>query len=194
MNIPFEKVETINRRLHDHYGETEERGNRLPNYRIVWSEDQTELRKTDYTDAGVRLLHPEVRQLPKYRQWIQEKWVLERLTVVPFINEQDLPDSKLSYEPIWVFEDRNGQKLHPAWRMAQFVVDGIHKKMAEAGAYARYKDKNETPEQVEHRLKEIEAHLYQNESNVGDALATKNAISMAGLDPKNPDLKERKRI
>src|SRR5262245_31149745 len=105
MGITYEKVETINRRLHDLYGETESQGERLPNFRIVWSEDQFEMRKTDYTDSGFRLLHPEVRKLPKYRQWITKKHVLERLTVVPFVNEHDLPDSKLSYEPIWVFED-----------------------------------------------------------------------------------------
>lgn len=190
MGITIEKPETINRRLHEHYGETEN----LPNFRIVWSEDQLEMRKTEHDDKGNPLLFPEVRNLPKYRQWIQEKWVLERLTVVPIFSEGDLPSSKLSYEPIWVFEDRTKRPLPPYWPMAKFVVDGIHKAMEEAGVYTKYKDKNETPEQVEARLKKIEEYLYSNESDVGDALATKNAISMAGLDPKSPDLKERKRI
>jgi hypothetical protein len=182
MPITYEKVETINRRLHDHYGETESRGERLANFRIVFSEDQFEMRRTTHTDEGFELIRPEVRLLPKYRQWIHRKYVLERLTVVPYINEAELPDSKLSYEPIWVFEDRLGQAITPVWAVAKLVVDGIHKAMENAGVYTKYPDKNETKEQVEHRLKTIEDSLFENESDVGDALATKNAISMAGLD------------
>lgn len=180
--LVIEPVEVINRRLQENYGETEEKGNRLPNYRIVWSEDQMELRRTDRTREGFQLAHPVVMELPKYRQWIQKKHVLERLTVVPIINEQDLPSSKLSYEPIWVFEDAKGRALPPVWPMCKFVIDGIHDRMAQAGAYTRHPDHNETKEELDARLKEIEAYLYQNETDVGDALATKNAISMAGLD------------
>jgi hypothetical protein len=178
MPITYEKVETINRRLHDIYSETAN----LPNFRIVWSEDQFEMRRTNFTDEGFELIHPEVRNLPKYRQWIQRKYVLERLTVVPYVNEADLPDSKLSYEPIWVFEDAKGDPITPAWAVTKFIIDGIHKAMAEAGVYTKYPDKNETVEQINDRLQTIQDSLFENESNVGDALATKNAISMAGLD------------
>lgn len=181
-NVPIEPLEVINRRLVDHYGATEERGVSRPNFRIVWSEDQMEMRRTEFTDEGFQLLVPEVRNLPKYRQWVKEKWVLERLTVVPFINEADLPASKLSYEPIWVFEDAKGRALPPAWVIAQFVVDGIHQAMEQAGVYTKYKDKNETPEEKRLRLKAIEDEMFANETRTGDSLAHKEGISMVGLD------------
>ena len=87
----METLEIINKRLKDNYGETVDR----PNFRIVWSEDQFENRLTHFTDEGFELIHPEVRQLPKYKQWIHDKYVLERLTEVPIINENELPSSKL---------------------------------------------------------------------------------------------------
>ncbi len=177
-----EPLEIINKRLHDTYGETEEKGNRLPNFRIVWSEDQREKRLMHHTNEGFQLLNPEVREVPKYKQWIKEKWVLERLTQVPVIDEKTLPMGRLSYEPCWVFEDAKGRALPPNWVIAKFCVDGIHKAMEEAGVYTKYKDHNETKEEIEARLKAIEDHLYANETDVGDALATDNAISMAGLD------------
>lgn len=181
-NIATEPVDVINRRLVDHYGETEDFGVRRPNFRIVWSEDQLEMRRTEYSDSGMLLVTPEVRQLPKYRQWIKEKHVLERLTVVPFFNEQDLPASKLSYEPIWVFEDGKGQALPAAWIVSKFVVDSIHQAMEKAGVYTKYKDKNETKEELTLRLKAIEDEMFANESRTGDSLAHKEAVSMAGLD------------
>ncbi|SRR5215204_4034356 len=187
MATGHEPLEIINKRLHDTYGETEEKGVRLPNFRIVWSEDQREKRLMEYTDEGFQLMYPEVREVPKYRQWIKQKWVIERLTHVPVFDEKTLPTGKLSYEPIWVFEDAKGRPLPPNWVIAKFCIDGIHKAMEQAGVYTKYKDHNETPEEIEARLKEIEDHLYSNESIVGDALATKNAISMAGLDGRNVD-------
>ncbi len=187
MAVGHEPLDVINKRLHDSYGETEEKGNRLPNYRIVWSEDQREKRLMHHTNEGFQLINPEVREVPKYSQWIREKWVLERLTEVPVVDSKTLPMGRLSYEPIWVFEDRLGRSLPPNWVIAKFCIDEIHRKMQDAGVYTKYKDHNETKEEVEERLKAIEAHLFANESDVGDALATKNAISMAGLDGRSKD-------
>lgn len=179
-----ESVELLNKRLKERYGNTEDRAN----YRIVWSEDELEMRQTDFDDKGQKLLMPEVRQLPKYKQWIQRKWLLERLTVVPVINEKEIPTSKLSYEPLWVFEDGKGNPLMPAWVIAEFCIDSVHQAMREAGVYTKYHDEFDglTKEQFrEKKLEKIDgivAHLWPNESDLGDALSTKNAISMAGLD------------
>lgn len=178
MEQPKEPLEIINRRLQNHYGET----NDLPNFRIVFSEEQFEYRKTEYSDTGVLLLQPEVRYLPKYRQWISHKWVVERLTEIPFINESDLPASRLSYEPLFVFEDAKGEALPPSWVVAQLAIDGVHQAMRSAGVYVKYKDKNETTEEKRLRLKAIEDEMFANETRTGDSLAHKEAVSMAGLD------------
>jgi len=170
--VPIESIETINRRLTDHYGQT----NDMPNYRIVWSEDQFEFRKTNFTDEGLELIYPETRRLPKYRQWINEKFVLERLSEVPAINQEEL-ELVLSYEPLWVFEDKEGFSLKPAWIVCKFVVDQVHKNIEEAGLYTKYPDpysgltNSQLLEKKDAELKELEAELFGDENDITDALA-----------------------
>jgi len=148
----------------------------MPNYRVVWSEDQFEFRSTNYTDEGLELLHFETRKLPKYRQWIMEKWVLERLSEVPAINQGEL-NLALSYEPLWVFEDKSGFPLDPKWIVCKFVVDQVHKNIEEAGSYTKYKDpyaglnSKDLLEKKDEELKEIEKELFGDETAIGDALA-----------------------
>jgi len=175
--VPVESIETINRRLTDHYGST----NDMTNYRIVWSEDQFEFRKTAFTDEGLELIYPEVRKLPKYRQWIHEKFVLERLTEVPAINQDEL-ELVLSYEPLWVFEDKEGFPLRPAWIVCKFVVDQVHRNIEEAGLYTKYPDpyagltEPQLLEKKDAELKILEEELFGNETNIGDGLAYNGGV------------------
>lgn len=170
-----ESLETLNSRLVDYYGVDTISGD--PIWRIVWSEDQTEKRLTHYTNSGVALLHPEVRELPKYRQWIQNKYVLERLTVVPSFDIKELPTTKTTYEPIFVFEDAHNNPLPVKWEVTQFTIDSIYAVQGKA-SLARYlpeeKDKN-TAEGQRLRVEELEQQLYGNESPLGDALANKQS-------------------
>ena len=96
-----ETIDSMNRQLVDLFGIDTISGEAM--WRVVWSEDQFEKRLMDVTDEGFQLLYPEVRLVPRYRQWIREKYVLERLTIVPEINAEELPTSKLTYESMWVF-------------------------------------------------------------------------------------------
>src|ERR1035437_5550442 len=100
-----ETIESINKKLKEEYGT--EFGN-SPRFRVVFSEDQYEKRMTDFTDEGFELITPEVRLLPKYKQWIREKYILERL--IPVTGETDLV-VKVSYEPAWVFQNKKGDYL-----------------------------------------------------------------------------------
>jgi len=67
----------------------------------------------------------ETREVPKYRQWIHNKHILERLVLVPEFQQHELPSSKVSYEPLWVFEDRVGNYLPPRLDAAKFIIDGV---------------------------------------------------------------------
>ncbi len=123
-----EPLEAINGRLVENFGVDTLTG--TPIWRIVFSEDQFEKRRgtyTDYSPGGIYLRTvTEVRLVPKYRQWIQRKYVLERLVVVPDFQQDDLPTAKVSYEPIWVFEDKNGNYLPPKWEASKFIIDTIY--------------------------------------------------------------------
>ena len=123
-----EPIESINSQLVDLFGKDTISG--IPIWRVVWSEEQFEKRLGTYdniTPSGLYLGSvTEVRLVPKYRQWITKKYVLERLVAVPDSQQNELPTSKVSYEPIYVFEDGNGDYLPPKSIVAKFVIDTIY--------------------------------------------------------------------
>ena len=170
------EVNLFNDRLADKYGKTDNKAN----YRIVWSEDEFEKRITNYTDSGMQLLTPEVRLLPKYRQYIQDKHILERLTVVPHFKGDGGLVTPLSYEPIWVFENNKGDPLVPTWHAIAFIVENLIHAMEHPYPGAKYKDPETDPKEglavKDARLRELEKDLFANETEVGDALAHGDAI------------------
>lgn len=178
-----EKIETINQQLIDLYGIDTLTGQAM--WRVVWSEDQFEHRKgtyDDYTPGGIYLRTvTEVRYVPKYRQWIKEKYVLEDLVLIPEVNSGDLPATKLSYEPKYPFQDNNGNYLPPTINACKWIITGI---MAAKGTstFAKYKDKDNglsKEEWYEMKNKEIDdlaKDLFGNETDTGDAMAHGEAV------------------
>ena len=176
-----ESIESINKKLSEEFGT--EFGN-APKFRVVFSEDQYEKRMTSYTAEGLELAVPEVRLLPKYKQWIREKFILERL--VPVVGETDLV-TKISYEPAWVFQDKNGNYLPPFFEGCRFVVESLFEKMGITG-HARYKDKNTTKEERRVELKKVEDQLFGNETNLCDDLHYGSGIVVPGNAVAEPKL------
>jgi len=154
-----ETIETLNEHLVNHFGIDSISG--IPIWRIVWSEDQIEKRLGTYDDITPGGLYlrtvTEVREVPKYRQWIQEKYVLERLVVIPEYNENDLPATRVSYEPIWVFEDKKGNYLPPKFEAAKFVIDTIYSVQYSNHSLTKYVDPENTLEkEVEAKRKRVD--------------------------------------
>ncbi len=174
-----ESIESINEKLLRDYG-TEFGGS--PRFRVVFSDDQFEKRNTEFTDEGFELIHPEVRLLPKYRQWVRAKYILERL--VPIVGETDLV-TKVSYEPAWVFQDKNGKYLPPFFEGCVHVIESLMSMINKAGSFTRYKDKNVTPEERAAELKKVEDQLFGNETEVGDHLAYGTGVTVPGNDSIN---------
>lgn len=170
-----ESIESINRQLVDLFGIDTVTG--MPIWRVVWAEDQFEKRKVDCV-SGIQLSYPIVKELPKY-EWIKERWILERLVLIPEVNQDELPASKLSYECIWKFEDANGNFLPPTVWACKFVIDTVYAALDKAGL-AKYKEETETYETKRERVKTIEKELFGNETSVGDALAHKHGIVVPG--------------
>lgn len=176
----IETIERINERLRRHYGQFD---NGMSNWRVSWSEDQFEKRLgtyKDYTPEGIFLREvTEVREVPKYRQWIHERFVLEGLKIVPEMNLNELPVSKVSYEPAWVFNDGKGNYLPPRFEACMFVIETMHEN--EIGSHSiRYKDPDSDPKEALHskeqRIKAIQEELFGNETEIGDALAHGGSI------------------
>ena len=168
-----ESIESINERLINEYGRSIDDGR--PKFRVVFSMDQYEKRITTHNDKGEELMMPEVRLLPKYKQWAGKCYILERL--IPVVGDTDLIE-KVVYEPLWVFRDKNKHYLPPFFEGCRFVIDNIHMNMDHKGQYAKYKDTMSKDEYLA-QIQKTQDELFGNETDVGDALAYGSGVSLA---------------
>jgi len=170
-----ERIATINRQLLEHYGM--ESSVNEPMFRVVFSDDQREMRLGDYNDftpSGMFIRSVrEVREVPKY-QWIKARWVLEHLCVVPEVNMIELPTTKLSYEPLWIFENQSGDYLPPRYDAAKIIIETM---LAVKGksSLKKYVDPD-TSESRELNIKKIHEELFGNETPATDALAHRTGV------------------
>lgn len=158
----MQTITDVNKQLIDLFGIETDSGNAI--WRVVWSDDQFEHRLGEYTDitpSGVFLRTvKEVRYVPKYRQWIQHKYILERLVIVPEQNLIDLPATKKSYEVIWVFEDKDGNPLPPRIDACKFIIDTIYAAQYGTGNLKKYNDPEGTREgEIETRRKRVDGYI-----------------------------------
>ena len=173
----LEKIETINQRLDDHFGHDDL--NR-PIWRVSWSSDQIEKQLLrEY--HGVSFATPQLIEVKKY-PFNQDRYVLERLVLVP--DREIEMVVRFSYEPMWFFEDANGFPLPPKWEACKHIIDCVYLAMGKLGSGPRYKDPDsgldakQLVEKEAVRIKEIQEDLFGNETDVTDALAVKEGISV----------------
>jgi len=176
----IEAIEKLNKRLDDHFGH-DDLGRAI--WKIVWSDDQKEKRQTMYTKEGLELLYPVVIELPKY-PYIKEKWILERLVLVPEFQRPELADVMISYEPMWTFEDKHGRALYPKWEAVRTIIDCVYLAIGKYNAFVKYKDPDsgkttkQIVEEKRERIKQIQEDLFGNENDITDALASKAGVSV----------------
>jgi len=170
-----EPIESINQQLIDLFGLDTATGQAM--FRVVWSEDQFENRLTTNTDSGLELPFPVMKLLPKYKQWIKERFVLERLVIVPEQNLRELAGIKLSYEPLWVFKGRNEEYVPPTLWGSKFVIDTLYAAMGKQ-SLAKYVDEEaKNPTEVrEKRIEKLTEELFGDESNILGRTITGEAI------------------
>lgn len=170
----MEEISAINKRLLDHYGRWEDG---RANWRVVWSDDQIEKRWVTHTSEGFILTSPMVAEVPKYN-YIHHRYILEKLTPVSNFIESDLVD-KTSYEPLWTFEDSQGNPLPPIWEAIYLLVQQVNENVANAGKNVPYKTPEgmgNTLEEIKMRVEKLQEQLFGNETPLGDALAYDSAV------------------
>lgn len=159
-----EPVERINKELAYIFGIDTVTGQ--PIWRVVWSNDQYEKRMTQYTTEGLELLYPEVRLLPKY-QHIRDRWVLERLVLVPEISQEEMADKKISYEPLWTFEGQKGEYLPPRFDACEYIINLVYRAQGIKSNVAKYKKTNEEEkEEKAQRVDKIKNELFGDNSGL----------------------------
>jgi hypothetical protein len=176
----IESIEHINNLLLAEFGREPLADDKV-RFRIVWSDDQFEKRWIAHTDDGFELLYPEVRELPKYRQYIQHRYILERLVPVGVMT--DLVE-KTSYEPMYTFQSSDGEYLVPRFDVCKFIIESVLSITGRRSGHAKYKDVSLSPEYRRKAINEMEKYLFGNETSIGDALAYSFGVTVPDL--KNP--------
>lgn len=165
-----EELSQFNKKLNDNYGYFEGH----PKFRLVWAPDVIEKRLTKHTKEGLELLTPVIVELPKYKQFIGDRYVLEMRSIIG--DNPELAMEQVNYEPFYTFEDRNREFLIPKWSAAKIIIEHM---LMIAGVKnpAKYNLSNEQErEALVKRVDELEEALYGNETKVGDALAHDSAV------------------
>jgi len=169
-----EPIEDINQKLINNYGRSIDDGR--PNWRVVWSDDQYEKRKVTHNDKGEELMYPEIRLMPKYKQYIRHRYVLERLQ--PVIGETDLVE-KVVHEIVWTFQDKQGNYLPPWYAGCEFIIENVVLNIGAKKYYAKYKD-TMSKETYLAEVQKTQDELFGNETDVGDALAYHSGVGYTG--------------
>jgi hypothetical protein len=153
-----------------------------PHWRVVYSDDQFEKRLTEYTKEGLELLVPQVVEVPKYKQYIQDKYILERALGIPEFVETDLV-SKWSYEPVHTFGIGKNEIVEFADDFYEAIRFIIHTVYSASAGYLGVKYKNpedvdpkDAPEAYKLRIKRLQDELFPDETETGDALRYREGI------------------
>lgn len=177
-------IKRFNNQLQDLFGVDTVSGQQM--WRLVWSDDQYEKRETDCTDAGIQLLYPIVKELPKYT-YIKARYVLEHLVAVPEINSHELPAQKTSYEPVWTFETKSGEYLPPHLEACKYIINLVIDAMALARdgratskSFRKFIDEDENQEvSIENKAKriaQIQEYLFGDQSALAGTTVTGETI------------------
>lgn len=161
-------VDEINKKLVEKYG-CDLYNN--PKFRIVWTSSQTEKRKGTFNEFYGSIFVRQVtgiREVPKY-PFAKERWVLEGISPNPYSEEVD---SKLSYEPLWVFQDKDGNFLMPVWRAIELIIYSLQNPEKLTPGQMDAKDEEKFKEEVEF----FDNYLAGDSTWIGNALATREAV------------------
>ena len=169
--LPESDINTLNEKLKTIFGIDVVTG--LPIWRVVWSDDQFEKRFgtfDDITPAGIFLRTvTEVREVPKYKHYISARYILERLVVVPDVQQKEIC-TKISYEPIWTFEDKAGNWLAPKWNACEFIIQLVYS-VQHGSKMSRYEDDESDQEKSlalkEKRIEGLVEELFGDQSSLG---------------------------
>jgi len=172
--LPIE-IQTVNQHLVDHFGIDTESGQ--PIWRVCWSNDQFEMRKDNVTEQGIQLLYAQVMHMKKY-SWIKNKWILERLVLIPEIHSDELPATKKSYECMYAFEHaRTGETIVPTFQACKFIVDTVYAAMGKS-SLSKYIDEDAANpiEARRARIDKLENELFGDETGLKGKTISGEAI------------------
>lgn len=184
--ISESELESMNNALMAQFGIETISGRAI--WKLVWSNDEMEKRYGTFEDrnaAGDLIRRvTETRVVPKYRQWNPDKYILERLVLVPKYQQEELAGATTSYEPIFTMMDKNGEYLPPRLDVCQFVIHSVYAAQGKAPVPIKDYDPNDKNglEAKKKRIDDIMEYFYGNDTDLQQNLKFGHAVSMSGLD------------
>lgn len=176
--IQPEALEMINKKLNENYGNTEDK----QNFRLTWSDDEREIRLCSHSVEGFQYVQPRYEERYKYRQYCRERYILEKLCVVPAQQGAELIEV-ISYEPLWVFETSEsvggGERLplYPKYRAIEYIIENVLEAGRKGSYYSKpIQDPDDDPNEKEKKIRALQHELFGNETETTDALAYREAI------------------
>jgi hypothetical protein len=137
----MERIDTLNERLAERFGKFDDG---RPWYKLVWTTDQTEIRRGNFNEFyGNIFLRSEinvVKEVPKYYIG-RDRWALEKL-FFSIDNPELVNAGKGTYEPIWIFQDKDENYLHPIWPAIELIVKAAEGQLSEKLQPSDYKEED----------------------------------------------------
>ncbi len=188
VKIADSDLQMMNNSLRDQFGIDTQSGKSI--WRLVWSHDEFKKRHGTFEDRDsegtlIRRV-TETREVPKYRQWCDNRYILERLCVVPDYQRAELAGAIFSYEPIHTMMDKNSDYLPPRLDVCQFIINAIYAVQGKAPIPIKDFDPNDKngQEAYRKRLDAIEEYLYGNDTDLQMNLKYGHAVGY-GTTPHN---------
>lgn len=163
------QLNELNRRLENKYGwflSTH------PSWKVIWSNDAREYRRgifRDFTPEGIFVREVEETRLLQKYFYIKDKYVLERALI---------DGETVKFEPMWTFEDANGNALEPKFVACVFIIDTVYDAMAHKRVPEKHplSDPKTAPEVRKAEIDAMVKELYGNESHAADKLSIQEGI------------------
>jgi hypothetical protein len=165
-------VKSINRRLKK-FGLNP---NKLPIYRVVFSGNEFEHRRGEFNlFKGKLFIRTEfgTHKVKKY-SYIKEKFLIEKWIEPQLINllsNNEIVDSN-GYEPIYIFEDKDGNFLRPIWSVSENVCFANQNPTNYWKRKQQYEDEEKKQEQEDYNAVATE----HDRTSIGLALATGEGV------------------
>lgn len=182
-----EPIESINAQLKHLYGIDTVTGWVM--WRVVWSNDQVEKVFGRFEDFVGKIFVREVTEIRERKKYPMDpdRWILEQLVLVPEINQEEMLGLKISYEPIWTFENNKREYLPPALWACRYIIDQVLEVKGKGTAdkwYAKDDRKDGANGLIarKKRVDKIYQDLFGNESDITDNLAAGQGVVISNTD------------
>lgn len=149
-----------------------------PLFRLVWSNNETEIRYGTFNDfKGDIFLRSvtETRRVLKYN-YINERWILEMWLPV---SNPELPASQYegTWEPLFVFEGKDNCYLQPTMKTVQFLIEQSRQpKKKSTPAELAEEDQRKFDKEIQDFMDQIDVSPISNALHMGEGVGYTKAL------------------